>query len=299
MKPTVTIGICVRNCEAFVKDAIESVLDQDFSHELMEVIFVDDGSEDDTLSVILDSISRMDMKTKAFHSEWKGLGPARNVVVDNACGDYIVWVDGDMILPRDHVRKQVEFMQQNPNVGIAKARHGNWPGENLVGFLENIAFQAVDFKYRGKVVSRALGTGGSIYRVEAIRQVGGFDSHITGVGEDADAEHRIRKAGWLLYRATSALFYERRRKTWKALWGEGFWHGYGGHYILRKNSGVLALYKMTPLAGFLAGVWYSIIAYKIMRRKIVFLLPLQYAFKRLAWCFGFAKGQIDEYAYMR
>jgi len=298
MKPMVTIGICVRNCEGFVKDAIDSVIDQDFPHELMEVIFVDDGSEDGTLSVILDAVSRMDVKTKVFNIEWKGLGPARNVVVENAGGDYIVWVDGDMVLPRDHVRKQVAFMQQNPTVGIAKATYGTYPRENLVGTLENIAYQAVDSKYGGKVSSRPLGTGGSIYRVEAIKQVGGFDNRISGVGEDMDAEYRVKHAGWLLYRATPALFYERRRKTWKDLWKEAFWHGYGGHYLLRKNRGIATLYKMTPLAGFVAGVWYSIIAYKLIHRMWVFLLPIQYAFKRIAWCFGFAKGQIDGYRHV-
>jgi len=92
-----------------------------------------------------------------------------------------------------------------------------------------------------------------------------------------------------------ALFYERRRKTWKALWDEGFWHGYRVHYILRKNKDVISIYKMVPPAGFIAGAWYSTIAYKITYRKAVFLLPLQYAFKRTAWCFGFVKGQIDEY----
>ncbi|MEM5867131.1 MAG: glycosyltransferase [Candidatus Aenigmatarchaeota archaeon] len=42
-----------------------------------------------------------------------------NVVVKNASGKYIIWVDCDMILPKDHVQKQVEFMEQNPKVGIA------------------------------------------------------------------------------------------------------------------------------------------------------------------------------------
>lgn len=108
-----------------------------------------------------------------------------------------------------------------------------------------------------------------------------------------DAEYRIRNAGWLLYLGTPALFYERHKKTWKALWSEYFWHGYGGYHIIRKNSDIAAFYKMVPPAGFLAGVWYSLLAYKVMRRKIVFLLPLQYTFKRVAWCFGFVKGQIE------
>lgn len=294
-KPTVTIGVCVRNCENSIKEAINSILDQDFPHERMEVIFVDDGSEDRTLSVISDSVLRMDMQTRIFHSEWKGLGWARNVVVDNAEGDYIIWVDGDMILQFDHVRKQVEFIQRNPRVGIAKARYGMCPNENLVAALENIVFLAFDFKYAGKVNPRVLGTGGSIYRLSAIRNIGGFDESITGTGEDMDAEYGVRNAGWLLYRATPALFYERYRKTWKDLWKEGFWHGYGVHQIFRKNKGQIALHRMVPPVAFVVGAWLSTIAYRLTHEKWVFLLPIQYAFKRIAWCLGFAKGQLDEY----
>jgi len=93
----IDIGICVRKCEAFVKEAVDSVLDQDFPHELIEVIFVDDGSEDRILSVV-DCISRMDTEAKVFHDEWRGLGRARNVVFENAGEDCIVWVDSFMCL---------------------------------------------------------------------------------------------------------------------------------------------------------------------------------------------------------
>lgn len=293
MKPLVTIGVCVRNCECSIREALNSILNQDFPHERMEIIFVNDGSTDKTLPIILDFVSRIDINTKIFDNEWRGLGKVRNAVVDHAYGDYIVWVDGDMVLPKDHIRKQVEFMQHNPDVGIAKARHGTYSAENLTEFLENIPFQAVDFKYQGIVTSRSLGTGGSIYRVKAIRQVGGFDEQIVGSGEDLDVEYRIKEAGWLLYLGTPAFFYERRRKTWKDIWNHGFWYGYHVHYILRKDMGIIALYKMAPPAAFIAAVWYSILAYKIVRSNWVFLLPFQYTFKRIAWLFGFAKGQID------
>lgn len=293
MTPDVTIGICIRNCENSIKEVIDSIQNQDFPHELMEVIFVDDGSTDRTLSIVSKCASSMDMRSKVFHDCWKGLGPARNVIVENANSDYIIWVDGDMTLPKDHVRKQVEFMKNNPKVGAAKAKYDIYPGESLVATLENAAFIAVDAKYGGTPTSRTLGTGGAVYRVDAIRQVGGFDDRITGTGEDMDAEHRIRKAGWLLYLGAPAKFYERRRKTWRGLWKEGFWHGYGVHYIVAKNNGIISIHKMTPFAGFLVGAYYSILSYRVLRRKIVFLLPIQYAFKRIAWCLGFAKGQMD------
>jgi glycosyltransferase involved in cell wall biosynthesis len=69
------LAVCVRNCSSTVGKAIESILTQDYPHELMEVIFVDDGSEDETLSIIKDYASKMDMKVKIFrHHEWRGLG---------------------------------------------------------------------------------------------------------------------------------------------------------------------------------------------------------------------------------
>jgi glycosyltransferase involved in cell wall biosynthesis len=293
MKCRVTIGVCVRNCEDYVKKALDSISGQDFPHELMELIFVDDGSEDNTLSIIREYVSKIDIAAKVFHTSWKGLGLARNLVVDNASGEYIVWVDGDIILPADHVRKQVEFMEQNRRVGIAKARYGILNGENIVGFLDNIGYVAVDCMFGGKMTSRCVGTGGSIYRVEAIRQVKGFDASIKGAGEDMDAECRIRQSGWLLFLGSPAVFYERRRKSLKSLWNENFWHGYGRDFTFRKNRKVFALLEMTPMAGLVAGAWYSTNAYKLVHRKIVFLLPLQYSFKRIAWCFGFIKGQID------
>ncbi len=295
MKPKITIGVCVKDSESYVKDAIQSILSQDFPHKMLEVIFVDDGSEDSTLSVITRYLPKLDMQTNVFHHEWKGLGPSRNVVVNNTDGKYIVWVDGDMILPADHVRKQAEFMEEHPEVGIAKARYGILVDDNLIGFLENAAYVAVDLIHGGKPTRRTMGTGGSIYRVEAIRGIGGFDDNLTGVGEDMNAEQRTQNKGWLLFLGSPAVFYERRRKSIRAIWHEGVWHGYGGYDTSRRDSKAFSFYKMTPIIGFLAGVWYSIVAYKEIKQKRVFLLPLQYSFKRLAWCFGFIKGQLRDF----
>ena len=60
-RPEVTLGVCVRNCEGYIEEAIGSIINQDFPHELMEMIFVDDGSEDDTLSIIHKSTLMIDI----------------------------------------------------------------------------------------------------------------------------------------------------------------------------------------------------------------------------------------------
>jgi len=293
IKSKITIGVCARNGQNFIKDAINSIIDQDFPHELIEVIFVDDGSEDETLSIIKSYAPRMDMHVKVFHQEWKGLGATRNVVVKNANGEYIIWVDCDMRLPRDFVRRQVEFMDRNADVGIGKGRYGMYNETSLVAYLENIEAIVEFLNCEQKPLSKPLGTGGSICRVKAIRKVGGFDENFRGVGEDMDVEHRVNKAGWLL-QVTPAEFYEMRRTNWRALWNEYFWHGSGGHLISRKIKPHSMLYKMFPPAAIFIEFSRSCTAYKLVHRKVVFLLPFHWIFKRIAWFLGFVTSSLEK-----
>jgi glycosyltransferase involved in cell wall biosynthesis len=299
------VALCVKNNEVTIEDAICSVLAQNFPKEFMEIIVVDGCSRDKTVSIVKKLLFGANIRTRIF-SENKGLGEARQIVVDNAIGDYIVWVDGDMILTKDYVRKQVDFMERTPAAGIAKGRYGLGRRQTLVAYLQNIDYFAKAFswwgsEYKEKLTSKPLGTSGSIYRVQSIRQVGGFDRRIKGGYEDTDVEQRIRATGWLIY-ATDTVFFEQYRDSWRALWNQYFWWGYGAHCVHHVNKAVFLppfprLYEMLPPAGFLAGLWRSIIAYKWVYQKAVFLLPFQYAFKRIAWCFGFAKSHTDGYGH--
>ena len=291
-KPIVTVGVCVRDSAFTISETIESIIAQDYPHEFMEVIFVDDGSEDETLAIIKRYASKMDMKVKIFHHEWKGLGYSRNVVVNNARGDYIIWVDGDMILPSDFVSKQVEFMELHKKVGIGKGQYALYDTDALVAYLENISAIVSLKNSRSKRTYSPLGTGGSIYRVEAIKKVGGFNEAIKGVGEDMDAELRIIKAGWKLS-LTPAFFYERRREHWYDLWREYFWHGYGGSQIVNGiKESRRVVYKFFLPVAILIIISQAITAYKMTHKKVVFLLPFHWIFKRIAWLTGFLMGHI-------
>lgn len=303
-EPLVTIGVCVRNAELTIKEAIESIIHQDYSKNRLEVAFVDDGSEDSTLPIILDYVSNMDMQTKVCYGRRRGLGAARQAVVDNAKSNYIVWVDAGLSLSKDYVRKQVRFMEKNPKVGIAKGRYGISTEKNIVATLENIGDfiqfwrDAGDFVHSGRETSKLPGTGGSIYRVRAIKQVGGFDKEIKGACEDTDIAWKIKAAGWLIC-VTGAIFHKRRQGTWIDLWDRYFWYGYGLHYVLHKYGykGIFSPLKMVPPTSFIEGLLYSTVAYKLTRRKIVFLLPFEFGFKRAAVCLGFTKSHIDSYGH--
>jgi glycosyltransferase involved in cell wall biosynthesis len=298
MKPKITIGVCVRNCADHIKDAIKSILDQDFPHELMEVIFVDDGSVDNTLSIVQEYVSTMDIPAKIFHTSWQGLGPARTIVVRNARGKYIIWVDGDMMMSGDYMRKLVEFMEQHPEAGITKGKQTLEPCGNLLATLEaysRAACRLLDYQSE-KARSKALGTGGCIYRVEAIEQVGGFDQNLRGYGEDWDIEIRIRDAGWSLHTVdTEFSDYEKYKMTWKILWKKYWLRGYYNHHVINKHRGIIKHYRMFPPAAFLSGILQAHKVFKLTYQKKVFLLPFQCVFKMTAWYFGFVRSHLNSY----
>jgi len=302
-KPFVTIGICVRNCENTIGNVIDSVLNQDFLHDLIEIIVVDDGSTDNTLPVILNRISKTDIQVRIYSQKWKGLGPTRNVVVNNAKGDYIIWVDGDTLISSDYVRKQVEFMERNRTVGITQGKCWKFKNyyvpenQSLVAYLEHMGFVAVDLIYGGKPTEKLPGMAGSTCRLKAIKEANGFDENIKGAGEDLDLAYRIRKKGWKVYLATGGTFCTERKKTWSELWNQYLWHGYGCHYVLHKHVHLGKLYDMLPPAAFLAGLLYSFAVYKLTKRKIVFLLPIHFLFKAFAWCYGFMKSHFKSYGH--
>lgn len=292
MKPKVTIGMCVKDSEATINEAIESILNQDFPCELMELVVVDGNSKDKTLNILENCLKKASIRTKIFH-ENGGLGQQRQKVVENASGEYIVWIDGDMILSKDYVTRMVEFMEQHPKAGIAKGRPSIKYKCSTLSLLETLyryAEKTANFQSKN-AYSKTLGTGGSIYRTQVIKQVGGFDKSLKYYCEDWDAEIRIKAAGWFrVVTDGEYIDYERYGLTWKTLWRKYWLRGYYTHYFLHKHPGLIKHYRMFPPAAFVAGLLHVHKLFKLTRKKIVFLLPFQYLFKMTAWYIGFIKS---------
>ncbi len=297
MYPLVTVGICVRNGEDMLPSAAESILGQDYPQRQIQIIFVDDGSSDGTPQVISRYHERHGDGVKAFKTPWRGLGHARNLVVEQADGEYILFVDADQILTSSYVRLQVEAMQRNPKLGITAGVFKTVPN-NLMLNLE-VAPHIVNQKSYGKSKSfiwktdRLIGTGGTTFRASAIRQVGGFDESIKGAGEDTNLVFRLKRAGWLLAPNRGEL-YELHGGLSKPrdLWRKYFWYGYGCQRSYLQTQGAYSLPRMSPIAGLITGVFYSFPAYRFLHQKQMFLMPLHYGFKHVAWTLGFIKGQL-------
>ncbi len=96
----VSVIVPVYNVERYIKECIESILQQTYKN--IEVIVVDDGSPDKSAAII-SKISKKDPRVRLITKENGGVSSARNVGLDNANGEYVVFVDADDFLAKDFV----------------------------------------------------------------------------------------------------------------------------------------------------------------------------------------------------
>ena len=290
-KVSVTVGLCVKNCAKTIHGALKSIVSQDYPRNSMEIVVVDGESTDGTLSIIKNYVSKTDIKISYFSDEGRGLGVARQIVVDQARGKYVIWVDGDIVLPLDYFRRQVDFMEGNPKVGATRGIEG-FPQDkrSRVAILEYVSKR----HYFGEKKKKTLSTFAGVYRTRAMKEVGGFDKLITGAGEDIDLTIRMRTAGWLLL-LNDTKFYPKYRQTWRELWKQCQWYGYGRYYITHKSGSFEDFWAKIPPIGFISGLRNFFQAYRIAGVKIAFMLPLYAFITDVGWWFGYVKAHFDHY----
>lgn len=119
LTPKISVVMPVYNAQAFLNEAIESILAQSF-HDF-EFIIVNDGSTDDT-ACILARYEKSDVRIRVYHQENQGTFAARNHGCRLARGKYIATMDADDVSLPDRFEKQMEYIEQHPDIGIL----GTW-----------------------------------------------------------------------------------------------------------------------------------------------------------------------------
>lgn len=88
----ISIIVPIYQVEAYLKECVNSLLNQDFSD--YEVLLIDDGSPDQC-GAICDEYARQDARIRVFHRENKGASAARNLGMEVATGEWLMFVDPD------------------------------------------------------------------------------------------------------------------------------------------------------------------------------------------------------------
>lgn len=113
-----TVVMPVFNGEMYLREAIESVLNQTFDN--FEFLIIDDGSSDESVNIIS---TYNDPRITLIKNEVnQGVAYIRNLGLEKAKGKYLVWMDCDDLIDPFKFQKQLLFLENNSEIGIC----GTW-----------------------------------------------------------------------------------------------------------------------------------------------------------------------------
>lgn len=207
--PSVSVLLPVFNAQDTVRQAATSLLRQTFAD--FEIIAVDDGSTDDSGS-ILDDLARDDPRIRVFHLPHAGLVPALNVGIAECRGELIARMDADDVCHPERLRLQVEFMRENPDVSVCGCLVRSFPRNHVKGgFLRYEAWLNSLLLHeeiaRDMFVESPLAHPSVMMRAGDLREIGGYRDLVWP--EDYDLWLRFFMAGKRFGKVPRALLFWR------------------------------------------------------------------------------------------
>lgn len=185
--PLVSVLMPAYNAKKYISLAIKSVLGQTFKD--FEFIIVDDGSTDNTPSIIGDFAKKDNRIVSVRHKENLKICKALNTGIERARGKYIARMDADDWSYPDRLEKQCRFMEENPKIVIG--------GGSIevcdcnLKTLNRRRYHLTDRKIRGSLFRYSpFCHPATIFRTAAVIKAGGYNEPLYDA-EDYDLYFRL------------------------------------------------------------------------------------------------------------
>lgn len=178
--PRVSVNVCCYNSEKFIKDTLQSVLDQTFSD--FEIVVVDDGSKDRTGEIVK---GFKDPRIKYHYQENRGLSFSRNRALQLSSGEFIALLDHDDLWDPSKLELQLKLFDAEPGTGLV------YSGARVIDAEGRRLSDVPQARYRkGRVTAALLGADfitcpTIIFRRSLLGSTGGFNEEFAQV-EDYD-----------------------------------------------------------------------------------------------------------------
>ncbi|MGC9524847.1 MAG: glycosyltransferase [Limnospira sp.] len=186
--PRVSVIIPAYNCDRYIEICLRHVLDQTYTD--YETIVIDDGSTDDTRTVIEPYLDVIIYR----YQENQGAAKARNHGCNLARGEFLAFLDGDDYFILNKLAEQVAYFDENPDIDLIQS---GWAVVNKEG--ENQAIiepwkNAPELNLETWILQKAVRPSALMVRREWWEKVGGFDSRHPPT-EDLDFVLRLTLMG--------------------------------------------------------------------------------------------------------
>ena len=233
--PKISIVIPAYNEEKVIANTIEGLLETKYPNK--EIIFVDDGSKDATLSIA----SRYKDQIRVLHKENGGKATALNYGMVYAKGEIVVIVDADTIIGRNALKEIVKGFEVNEHVAAVA---GNIKVRNRNNLLTKC--QALEYITGIQIIRRAFDIFGSItivpgalgaFKKSFLLEAGAYGKDT--IVEDFDQTIKLLKAGLITQGSSKATAYTEAPNTLKDFVAQRKRWYRGNIQVLRRHSDAL------------------------------------------------------------
>ncbi|WP_230281459.1 glycosyltransferase [Croceicoccus sp. Ery15] len=203
--PKMSVVVCSYNGSRLIGETLDHLMRVDYPD--YEVIVVNDGSTDDTGKIA----AQFDVTL--IEQENMGLSAARNVGMDAATGEYIVYTDDDAY-PDPHWLKFLALMFENGHAACGGPNIAPPEDPDLAECVANAPGGPVQVLLDDELAEHVPGCN-MAFRADALRAIGGFDPQFRTAGDDVDACWRIMDNGGTIGFAHTAVVWHHRRASLK------------------------------------------------------------------------------------
>lgn len=268
MEFQVSVIITTKDEERNIKNCLESIKNQNFPKEKIEIIVVDNNSSDGTKEISA-------KYTEKIYNFGPERSAQRNFGISRSNGKYVLYLDADMILSEGVLAECINKCEREDCIAV-------YIPERIIG--QGFWIKVRDFE-RSFYNATAIDCVRFIRR-DRFREIAGFDESLTGV-EDWDFDRRIREVGEVniinspIYHnegdfnlkeyINKKSYYAQSLNKYIQKWGRndpiikkqlGFWYRYFGVFVENKKwRKLLSNFVLTPgmyLLRFLVGLVYLI-----------------------------------------
>lgn len=219
-----SVVIPFRNEAENLPNLLKTIAELNYPSELFEIIFVNDTSEDNSETIIFDTIQTSKFSIKLIQNKRVSHSPKKDAIseaIKNANFDWIVTTDADCELPKNWLKMFDAFIQKNNPVMVCGPVIYKWNGSFIESFqqLDGLSLQAVtigSFGFKNPFLSNGANLA---YRKEAFLKVNGFsgNDHFAS-GDDIFLLEKMKKAfpeQIQFIKSKDSIVSTQPQQTWK------------------------------------------------------------------------------------
>ena len=255
--PFVSVILPILNEERYLRDAVTSILSQDYQGEFEIVLAV--GPSKDRTREIADQLHRENSHVIVVDNPTGRTAAGLNAALNTSRGSIIVRVDGHSQIPQDYITIAVGLLASTGavNVGGMMAAEGVTRFEKAVaGAMRSPLGVGASRFHTGGAAGEVDTVYLGVFDKAALLAIGGFDERFTRA-QDWELNFRLRSNGGVIYFDPRLQVSYRPRPTITALAKQYFEYGRWRRVVSRRHKGTINYRYLAPpvaLSGFLASL---------------------------------------------